>query len=421
MNWIYRPFVTMWRYLVEVFTFDPYVEQTYRDYPQVAQVPPSRPTNSRPATVTQPVETPLTPEAAVSEAEAVITQATSNNSTVTSSPVVAASVAQVIPPPPAPLPPLKDPKIYLTHEIASQMGREVLAYPDQETSWGLWGYLDLESTVIIGGILRPSQQDVVRSAGNTTLGSTNQAEALKWLIHSFKLMKESDARLEAFRLAYLFAGHSHHRMRVFEYTNEDIQAIVSAVGLNKLPVAIGPLANIVDEGYHTNKLGNRITVTHSRVVDIRFYYYSQEMLNRKIYKPRLVKPELTSQYHLPPLPKLSWHFEDPDYFNHMVSGLTILGCDIQPIIVANPLKPGQLETRFEITHPNWKADLYITTKYDFPTSDPKIEVRSKTSNYARSIKSKYVKEGNSYSFRNAYEGNDTFRQVVDKLIYFGEL
>lgn len=268
------------------------------------------------------------------------------------------------------------PRVIITNEAFKAMRKEVLAHPDIETSWQQAGFTIDGRDLVITNVILAGEKDITRSGGNTTIGGEFQRACFQWLMdeHVKMFRRKPDLYGERVVYGYVFSGHSHHRLPISHYSGTDLDSIYKAVTDDKIPVALGPLANIKRMGFvqSTPLIANEPVVNsrNEASVDWRFYYLSAQMVEAGIRDPFLVQPTFIDQARIPyEVPVLAWRFTDAPRFDRQMSQLTHYGCKVN-VVNQNVPEEEHMVVQFVITKPNWKSPLMVTTKWDFPTSKP---------------------------------------------------
>jgi hypothetical protein len=272
------------------------------------------------------------------------------------------------------------PRVIITNEAFRAMRKEVLAHPDIETSWQQAGFVIAGRDVVITNVILAGVSDIVRTGGNTVIGGEFQRACFQWLMdeHVKMFRRKPAIYTDKVTYGYVFSGHSHHRLQIYHYSGVDLDSIYKAVAEDKIPVAVGPLANIRRMGFfQSTPLVANEPVVNSRneaSVDWRFYYLSADMVKMGIHSPFLVQPTFIDQAKLPyEVPVLAWRFVDAPRFDRQISQLTHYGCKIN-VVNQNIPEEEHMVVQFVITKPGWKSPLMVTTKWDFPTSRPVFTV-----------------------------------------------
>ncbi len=274
------------------------------------------------------------------------------------------------------------PKVIVPQPVLAAMVRQVLLHDTIETGWGQWGLINEGRNAFIRGIFEPVPEDVQRQYAHTVVGGSHEAGAMQWLLDNWERMKRLTPNQfrDGVELSHLFKGHSHHRLGVYNYSGVDIASIRRAVIEDGLPVAIGPLANILDvrQGIANREFpfedrGVRVVEDFARV-QIKFYYLARWMVRDGITEPVKINPYIVpDDRNQSPVPPLPWQYINPELFARQTRQLTNYGCEVN---VAHRDVPGEpyLLVQMVVTHPGWRGVLSIMTHYDFPHTPPQFEV-----------------------------------------------
>ena len=269
-----------------------------------------------------------------------------------------------------------EPLVSITRQAVFQMVDEALKYQDIETAWGLYGLIFPHEIALVTGILRASSSDIVRHYATTTLGGDRQAEAVRWLSSNHKILKKMRASPEDARFAFLFKGHSHHKLGVDSYSAQDHASILEAVEQDGLEIAIGPLVTLATKGPNINYPASwkgTIVADQSQRVWLRFYYLSRSMLDANIRRAKLIDPILVDANDVPIVPPLGWQFTNEDDYLEQLRHLKGYGCQVQ--VIFREIQNGPpFEIQFLITKPQWRGMLSIVTNWDFPKTAPTFQV-----------------------------------------------
>lgn len=268
------------------------------------------------------------------------------------------------------------PSVLVTKQAVNDMVVEVLSHPNIETAWGLFGLLMDDGAVIVTGVLRPSETDVVRRYATAQLGGEHQASAVRWLSQNYQAMRKQGLTKASGRFAFLYKGHSHHVLGVDQYSGTDTASILEAVEVDGLKVAVGPLATLAVQNPSIRPSGRysgTLVITQGQRVWLRFYYLDQAMVAQGQRAPILVTPTVVDVKDVPVLPPLGWQFVREDDYLEQLRHLRNYGCSIE--IVLRDITDGPpYEIQFIVQKPNWRAVLSIVTTWDYPRTPPKFQV-----------------------------------------------
>ncbi len=279
-----------------------------------------------------------------------------------------------------PLPPLVIPRLEITSEALDIMTEEVLKYYWIETSWGIYGIRYNDGSILIAGVLTPSEDDVVRRSANTEFGQALFGKEMQWLRANWGFMKKGVKDHEDTTLVFLFKGHSHHRLGVRRYSGVDETSIRDAVITVGMDVAVGPLANI-DQLFKTSVRKSHeegtLVVEVVNKVSFHFYYLSQEMVKQGIKDSVLVTPSIRRD-NIPTLPPRCWIHTDNEYYREQKRLLAQYGCTVEESW--NAIGELPLKVVFKVSKEGWKDYVEIVTNYDFPRSYPRFVLGSEKNN-----------------------------------------
>jgi hypothetical protein len=272
--------------------------------------------------------------------------------------------------------------VYVTKEAYADMYDEVLAYPDLETAWTLYGYYNEAQTVAtILGVIRPRSSEVHRLMATTSIGGQWQAQAMKWLMSNWRKLKNyypPEFYPQDLYFGYLFRGHSHAKLGITHYSGTDIDSMRSIVRDDHLPVAVGPLANVVTHNAKWQRVrdnhGHFMHYDAHQGVDLRFYWLTQNMVNNGYNDPIRVDYFIMDEHGLPirDYPRLGWQYKFPIDYELQLARLEQLGCKVTVIHRDLP-EEKFLKIQFILQKPGWRGTVNIYTDWDFPTTPPTFE------------------------------------------------
>ncbi len=311
------------------------------------------------------------------------------------------------------------PPVLVTRQVLEVMTAEVLAHPAIETAWGLYGVILPDGSVIVAGVLRPTDTDIVRRVVTTEYGGQSAAARVAWLAANHKLMCDHGLNPNGARFSFLYKGHSHHTLAFDRYSMTDITSIREAVVDDGLEVAIGPLATIAVNGTVIKPIEDRkhgLRVIGGSEVKFRFYYFSKTMAAARRRLPVLVQPTVIDAADVPLLPPMGWQFTQEDEYLEQLRHLRAMGCDVT--ILHRDIQAGPpYELQFIVKHPAWRKMLSIVTAYDYPKTPPQ---------FAYVATGKEVPGSPFVGYPALLEGplwqpGDDFLEVVLRLLARGEL
>lgn len=285
---------------------------------------------------------------------------------------------------PLPIDIYSPPPVYITEVAAAAMYSETISHYDIETGWGLYGLRFGDGAILIYGILKPFQSDVVRRTATTQVGGPDMANALRWLKSNHELLvKHSTTKehVEPPEFMFLWKGHSHHTMGLRQYSGTDVSSIVEAVEKDGMPLAIGPLANIIDYGIEVGYQNGFFDLSKGVLkvrdlgsIELRFYYFDKKMLDLGYRMPVLISPIVVKKTSVPVIPPLGWKFVDNSEYLEQIRHLRNYGCDLRIIHQDTDGKP-PFEIKFLIRNPRWVGQtLVIETSWNFPEEPPRWSI-----------------------------------------------
>ncbi len=276
---------------------------------------------------------------------------------------------------------LPKPRLLMTNQVIAVMSAEVLAHRDIETGWGQYGLLLDEVTTYLGGVIRPSADDIVRMYARTNVGGQKQADAVRWLQANHRLMATLGIVPRSARFAYLFKGHSHHHLGFGSFSGTDMGSILEAVEVDGLEVAIGTLATIdrlPETRVSAARQSGTIGITQQSKVWLRFYYLSRAMVQAGQREPILLRPEVVDIKDVPLLPPLGWQFTREDDYLEQLRLFHSFGCAVQ--VFSREIRDGPpFEVQFLVSKAGWKSTLSIITPWNYPEGAPTFQFVNGTS------------------------------------------
>lgn len=268
------------------------------------------------------------------------------------------------------------PTIVVTKQAVEDMVAEVLAHPEIETAWGLYGLLMDDGAVIVTGVLRPSESDVVRRYAAAALGGEQQANAVRWLSANYRAIRKGTKNQVGGRFAFLYKGHSHHGLGIDVYSGTDIRSIQEAVEVDGLEVAVGPLATLDVQGPRIHQSGRHegtLVVTKSQRVWLRFYYLNRALMASGKRNPTLITPSVVEAKDVPVLPPLGWQFTREDDYLEQLRHLQSYGCHVE-VVFRDVTGGPPYEIQFLVQKHNWRGMLSVVTSWDYPRTAPTFQV-----------------------------------------------
>jgi hypothetical protein len=267
------------------------------------------------------------------------------------------------------------PTVIIPRSVLNAMVKEVISYPLIETAWSLYGLILPDQTVIVGGILRPSTDNVNRSVATVKLGGKRQADAMRWLLDNFNAMKAEGQIPEGITLSHLYSGHSHHQLGLIEYSFQDLMSMREALWCG-LSVTIGPLAWL--QFFPPSRLtwddtNLSLSTDVSARIGLRFYYLSREMAEAGVSDPILIEPQIVDDNAITSLPPLAWPFANPDFFDRELHALEAHGCTVA---YSHKKHYGTVPFQIQllIRHKDWSGIVMVITEWDYPNSPPVFTV-----------------------------------------------
>lgn len=268
-----------------------------------------------------------------------------------------------------------DPQLLVTTQTLRELTAETLKFPTIETACGLVGMTLSSGQIVIAGIIPPSARDIVRRVATVKFGGENLEAAVVWDEENFERIHKDD---KTAKFSFIWKKHSHHGLDYDHFSLTDENSILDAVKKYGMEFAIGILALIPENKSvirTKNQMEGTISVESETLVQFRFYYLDRKMVEAGIEKPILITPKVIDEKSVPAMPKLAWQFYDEDNFNRQLRQLDEYGAKVTVLhrdVRDDPIE----EIQFVIRKESWKGILMITTNWDYPASDPLIQVIS---------------------------------------------
>lgn len=264
------------------------------------------------------------------------------------------------------------PSVFITSEVLMQIYKEVMAYPQKETVWGIYGlrHKGSDEVWVCGVLLVPEKNQ--RQHGTAQFGGAAYAYQIRWLELNFAEMQKDREDLRDWVLEYLFTGHSHHGLGLQRYSPVDEDSIKEAVGQDGMTIAIGPLANIERSDQAEIKKGwdrGTLTIEKAGKLTLRFYFLSQQMWQAGVRSPILITPTVTEKTLA--VPPLAWIYTSPQSYRSWIEILGKLGYTVDVKIVRLGELP--LKIRFVLTREGRPGQVFVTTPYNFPLAAPQVD------------------------------------------------
>lgn len=316
---------------------------------------------------------------------------------------------------PGPMPKL--PKLYVTRHALLEMTTEVLAHPDTETAWGLYGFRYPEAVFVVG-VIRPVSSEVIRGYAHAEAGGIEMANAMHWLSVNEELInaKVGQSKPDHGKFTFLYKGHSHHTLGFTHYSSTDQESIYQVVKNDGLDIAIGPLAMIKSNGvtYSHATWSNEVSCSRYSKVAFLMYMMTKEMIDAGYFEAVEVKPTIIDTVHTLLVPPLGWEFARDDEFKAQIRNLKNFGCQVKVNHIDVNGKP-PLEIQFVIDHKHFKMALIITTDWNYPEVPPRIMLMPKPGINMS------MAEANRLSSRSWWTKGDDFIDIIGKMIEQGVL
>lgn len=302
------------------------------------------------------------------------------------------------------------PKLYVTKSAVKEMTVEVLAHPEIETAWGLYGFR-FPNAIYVVGVIRPSNEEVKRKYATVEAGGEDMANAMRWLHANHNTIKKHvKTNIDQGKFCFLYKGHSHHTLGFDQYSSTDHSSILEAVKHDGLEVAVGPLALIRRNNssvHHSRLFGNAVSDNRHSSVQFIFYMMTKEMVAAGYTEAVTVNPTIVNTVDTLLVPPLGWEFARNDDFKEQLRHFESFGYTVQTRYIEANGKP-PLEIQFAIDSPDFRSELYITTDWNFPEVAPKIQLIPKNGSMT-------MAEANQHSVKEWWRKGEDFIDIIGRM------
>jgi len=282
-------------------------------------------------------------------------------------------------------------KVIVAERVIQAILEETLKYPDIETGQSLLGLENGTTIMVLGTIPDPSA--IERSEGSLHLGGEDQAQIFRWYHTHWEELRErsrnySGRQIPGLKmdllpseldlpLAVFGDWHKHPRGMNFPSwtdTNQLYQILTDPE--QQRTQVLAPIAIYQRKKFLYGFKGSEVITgyTGGGGGEVRInWFYAHRDSPHQVY---LVKPEIFPDGQLPWIPPQPWHLINRELLRQELTPL--IGGKYQLQIGTenrgnDPIK----KICIAVDRPEWTKSLLLVTDWDYPKSNPQVEIIQK--------------------------------------------